>query len=220
MKRMLIAAIGCIIIASGIVLAEESENKSTVPGGTCEMGMPMSGGCGGCGMGMPVKGEEHFKMQGEMKRGGFQGMRGHFGMPGKMRHGGFNKQGCMCGGKMGTMRGCPFLNIMTDEQKEQAKKMRIEHQRKMIAFEAEIKTVRLDIMELMSNDNPDEKKISDKVDQLSAAMGKIKKEQLGMFIKMKKMLTPEQLKKIKEFKKGYMGKDKGKDKKQNKEEKK
>lgn len=120
----------------------------------------------------------------------------------EMRHGG----GYMGGSKMEMMLPKQILNILTDEQKTAIKKMNMEHQRQMIVLEAEIKTLRLDIKELMDSDNPDEKKINDKIDQMSVVLGKIEKAKIGMFIKMKKTLTPEQIKKMKELKKERMGK--------------
>lgn len=121
---------------------------------------------------------------------------------------GMNCKGCKGCGNNGMMMAMPFMNIMTDAQKAEMKKMHIDHQKEMIALGAELKTIKLDIMSIMDSENIDEKTLNSKIDQASAVTAKIEKAQVGMMIKMKKMLTPEQVKKIKEMKNEHMNKTK------------
>lgn len=91
-----------------------------------------------------------------------------------------------------------MFNIFTPEQKDKAKNIRFEHQKNLVAIEAEIKTIKLDMMNLISAENPNEAAISKKIDELYQTKAKEKKENIKFFLTLKRMLTPEQSQKIKD----------------------
>lgn len=94
-----------------------------------------------------------------------------------------------------------MIQIMTPEQKEEFKKIKLEHDRNLIAIEAEVKNIQLDLKTLIISDIPDENLIYKKIDELALAKSKIEKEKVKLRIKTRKMLSPEQIDQLKEKRK-------------------
>lgn len=83
------------------------------------------------------------------------------------------------------------LNL-TKEQKDQIDKFRLDHQREVIDLRASIKKNRLDIEELLKNQNLDEGKIRSLVSKNSELQAKVKESALNMWLKAYKILDEKQ----------------------------
>jgi len=84
------------------------------------------------------------------------------------------------------------LNL-SDQQQEQLQDMRLANQKEMIPLRADIKLLRLELQELISND-ASRSEIDNKIDQISEARKAIQKKRVGHRLDMRQVLTPEQRK--------------------------
>ncbi len=85
------------------------------------------------------------------------------------------------------------LNL-TDEQKKEMQKLRIDLQRKNIPIQSQIRLARLDIREQMAADKPDKAKIEKLMKQVSDLQLQVKMNGLDHMFAVRNILTPEQLK--------------------------
>lgn len=85
------------------------------------------------------------------------------------------------------------LNL-TDQQKEQIRKLRTDMQRTRIEQSAKVRLARLDMRELMAADSPDRSAIERKMREVSDLELKLKMAQLDNHLAVQKILTPEQRK--------------------------
>ncbi len=90
-------------------------------------------------------------------------------------------------------RGLERLNL-TDEQKKETQKLRLDLQRKNIPIQSQIRLARLDIREQMSVDMPDKAKIEKLMKQVSDLQLQVKMNGLDHMFAVRNILTPEQLK--------------------------
>jgi Spy/CpxP family protein refolding chaperone len=89
------------------------------------------------------------------------------------------------------------LNL-TDQQKLDMQKLRIEMQRKNIPLQSQIRLARLEIQQLMLADKPDRAKLEKWMREVSDLQLQIKLNGLDHMFAMKNLLTPEQQKLWKE----------------------
>lgn len=71
--------------------------------------------------------------------------------------------------------------------------------REKLDIRHEIEKNRLDLEQLMSADKPNEAAIFSKLEKISALELKLKKNRVGLMLKVKAILTPEQWEKLQEF---------------------
>lgn len=86
---------------------------------------------------------------------------------------------------------------LSDEQKEQQRKIKIDYQKKRIPLQASLKLARIDLKELMRDDAP-QTKIYKSVDKVHGISGKLFKLRIRQRMEMRKVLTTEQKKLMKE----------------------
>lgn len=86
---------------------------------------------------------------------------------------------------------------LSDEQKEQRRKIKIDYQKKRIPLQASLKLARIDLKELMRDDAP-QTKIYKSVDKVHGINGKLFKLRIQQRMEMRKVLTTEQKKLMKE----------------------
>jgi Spy/CpxP family protein refolding chaperone len=101
-----------------------------------------------------------------------------------------------------TARAGNDLNL-TDQQKTDMAKLRIEMQKKNTPLQSQIKLARLEIQQLALADNPDRAKIEKQMKEISDLELKVKLNALDHHFAVNKILTPEQQKIWKE-KRGEM----------------
>jgi len=89
---------------------------------------------------------------------------------------------------------------LTDAQVEKLKSMKLERGKRAIKEKANLKTLELELRDLMSKDEIDVKAVDRKIDQIASQRAKIHKAQVHAMLDAKKVLTPEQKKKLKESK--------------------
>jgi Spy/CpxP family protein refolding chaperone len=88
------------------------------------------------------------------------------------------------------------LNL-TDEQKEQIHKIKLEYQKKRIPLEAELKLARIELEELIRQ-GESEKKIGEAVEKVNGLRGKLFSLKINQRLDMSKLLTEEQKEKLKD----------------------
>ncbi len=90
-------------------------------------------------------------------------------------------------------RAADKLNL-TDDQKKQMEKLRLDLQKKNIPLQSQIRLARLDIREQMMADKPDRAKIEKLMRQVSDLQLQVKVNGLDHMLAVRNLLTPEQLK--------------------------
>jgi Spy/CpxP family protein refolding chaperone len=94
------------------------------------------------------------------------------------------------------------LNL-TDQQKKDMQKLRIEMEKKNTPLASQIRLARLEIQQLMLSDNPDKAKIEKQMKEVSDLELKMKLNGLDHAFAMKNILTPEQQKIWRENRGGF-----------------
>lgn len=88
---------------------------------------------------------------------------------------------------------------LTNEQVEKIKSLKYSVEKSLIKEEADIKTLALDIKEALGKDEVDIAAVNKLIDQKYTLKAQKTKEEIGAYVNLKKILTPEQLKKLKEM---------------------
>jgi Spy/CpxP family protein refolding chaperone len=117
-------------------------------------------------------------------------------------------QGCFMGGH-GKSHGGGVKHLLqmrealdlTDAQVDKLKAIRKESAKKKISHEAEMKTIRLEMEDLLSNENVDRKKVDSLIDKIGKLHGEMQKLSIHARLDSKNVLTADQKKKMKELKK-------------------
>jgi Spy/CpxP family protein refolding chaperone len=105
-------------------------------------------------------------------------------------------------GAQGGMGFGPALSRELDLTAEQREKVRAAHereQRKAIQARAEIQLAALDLRKLMRAEKPDARAIDAQIDKLSAMRAALQKSHVATMLEIRASLTPEQQKKLREF---------------------
>ena len=87
---------------------------------------------------------------------------------------------------------------LTDEQRNQVEKLRTEYQKQQISQRSKLQTSQLDLRQLMRSDNPDKAAIEKKINEASQLGAQARIARFNQMLSMKKILTPEQQKMLRE----------------------
>ena len=85
---------------------------------------------------------------------------------------------------------------ISDGQASQIEQIFVEHRMKLIDWVADLQKQELKLETYLDADQPDEAQVSNQVDQVVAARGKLEKENALMMLDMRRVLTPDQWKKL------------------------
>lgn len=88
---------------------------------------------------------------------------------------------------------------LTDAQKEQFQKIRLQAHKQRIEQRAKMQLARLELRELVQAANPDQKLIDAKITDISKLQETILRHRIATHMEMQKVLTPEQRKKAQEL---------------------
>ena len=88
---------------------------------------------------------------------------------------------------------------LTDDQVERLHKIGIDAEKASIQNRANLELGHLELRELLRADNPDRDAIMKKLDEVNSLHGQMEKQRVGTLLDARAVLTPEQLKKVKEF---------------------
>jgi len=81
---------------------------------------------------------------------------------------------------------------LTPEQTEKISALRIDHQKETIDLRADLQKKRLDLRTLMMAAEPDQKKINAVIEEMGALRTQLQKQRVSHWLKVQKILTPEQ----------------------------
>jgi Spy/CpxP family protein refolding chaperone len=88
---------------------------------------------------------------------------------------------------------------LTDQQKQQLDKVFYDHRMKLIDFQADLEKQDLKLQTLLDEDTPNESQVSTQVDQELAAKSKLEREFTMMNLDLRKVLTVDQWRKLKDM---------------------
>ena len=86
---------------------------------------------------------------------------------------------------------------LSDEQVRKISQTYFDHKLKLIDLQADLEKQELRLQPLMDVDQPDESKVGAQIDLISAARGKLEKENALMMLDIRRWLSVEQWKKLK-----------------------
>jgi len=84
---------------------------------------------------------------------------------------------------------------LTDEQKSAIRDLAFKTKRAGIEVKAKLQVARLDLAQLMNADTPDTKAIDAKIAEISQLQTRLMRNRIEFLLGVRKLLTPEQLKK-------------------------
>jgi protein CpxP len=85
---------------------------------------------------------------------------------------------------------------ISDGQAQQIEQIFIDHRMKLIDWMADLQKQELKLESALNADSPDEGQVSFQVDQVVAARGKLEKENALMMLNIRRVLSPDQWKKL------------------------
>ena len=91
-----------------------------------------------------------------------------------------------------------FLGL-SDDQVARLHKIGVDAEKASIQTRADLELKHIELRELLRADNPDRDAIMGKLDEVNALRGKMEKQHVETLLDARGVLTPEQLKKVKEF---------------------
>jgi len=98
---------------------------------------------------------------------------------------------------------------LTDQQKEELSKLRLENQKEMIKLRAELQTLQLDLKALLEPREPDKAKVNALIDKISTLRNEMMKKRIDFSLKKRAIFTDEQWEKMRKrkgaFRFGRMG---------------
>jgi Spy/CpxP family protein refolding chaperone len=188
--KIAISTMGFMIFLAAAIVTKAQDAPPPPPG--AEPGMHMQQG-GPHGWGDGPRGFEHDGGEGfgHHEGRGFGGGE-HGGM-----HGGFGG-----GEHLIQMAENPHVRMflgLTDDQVQRLHQIGVDSEKASIQNRADMELKHLELRELLRSDNPDHDAIMSKLDEVNATRGKIEKQRVETFLNARGVLTPEQLKKVKEF---------------------
>jgi len=98
---------------------------------------------------------------------------------------------------------------LSDEQVKKISQTFLDHKLKLIDLQADLEKQELHLQPLMDIDQPDESKVGSQIDLISAARGKLEKENALMMLDIRRWLSAEQWKKLKSLESTEEGRGKG-----------
>ena len=87
---------------------------------------------------------------------------------------------------------------LTPQQQSQMKELKFQHQTRMIDIRHDMQLKMLDLKRELSKDNPSQTALDSLVDQITAIRAKMMKERFAHMLAVKKILTPEQWRMVKD----------------------
>jgi protein CpxP len=127
------------------------------------------------------------------------------GMAGKVFH--RPGPGSMGGGMFGTWwKNSETVKAieLSDDQAKQIESKFLAHKLKLVDLRADLEKKELELRPLVDADQPDEAKVSAQIDQVVAARGRLEKEATMMNLDIRRVLTVDQWKKLKEYQQQLM----------------
>jgi Spy/CpxP family protein refolding chaperone len=88
---------------------------------------------------------------------------------------------------------------LTDEQATRLRQIMVETEKTTIKTKADLAVRRIELRELLMADNPDQTAVIKKVQEVSALTGQLMQQHAQALLSAKTILTPEQRKKLREF---------------------
>ena len=88
---------------------------------------------------------------------------------------------------------------LTDDQVARLSQIKVETEKAAIKTKADIAVQRIELRELLKADNPDRDTVMKKVQEVSDLTGQLMQEHVQALLSAKTILTPEQQKKLREF---------------------
>ncbi len=85
---------------------------------------------------------------------------------------------------------------LSDNQGQQIEQIFVDHRMRLIDWVAALQKQELKLESALDADQPDEAQVSNQVDQVVAARGKLEKEHALMMLNIRRVLTPDQWKKL------------------------
>jgi Spy/CpxP family protein refolding chaperone len=89
------------------------------------------------------------------------------------------------------------LNLNND-QKSQIEKLRAEFQKQQIAQRAKVQTARVELRQVLRAENPDKSAIEKKINEVAQLNAQLQTARVNHLLNVRKVLTPEQQKMIRE----------------------
>ncbi len=186
--KIAIATLGFMIFLGAAIVSKAQDAPPPPPdpeqGGPVHPGGPHEWGGGPRGFG----------------HDGGEGFRGHEGFGG-WEHGGMH-HGFGGGEGLTRLAENPHLRAfldLTDDQVQRLHQIGVESEKASIQNRADMELKHLELRELLRADNPDHDAIMSKLDEVNATRGKIEKQRMEAMLNARSVLTPDQLKKLKEF---------------------
>jgi len=90
---------------------------------------------------------------------------------------------------------------LTEQQREELTKLRLENQKEMIKLRADLKVLQLDLKTLLDAKEPDKAKVYAQVDKINNLRNEMTKKRIDFSLKTRTILTPEQWEKMKHLRK-------------------
>jgi len=94
---------------------------------------------------------------------------------------------------------------LTDQQKEEMAKLRLENEKEMIKLRADLRVLQLDLKTLLDAKEPDKAKVYAQIDKINNLRNEMTKKRIDFSLKRRAILTPEQWEKIKHLKEPLLG---------------
>lgn len=88
---------------------------------------------------------------------------------------------------------------LTDQQKSKIREVRMAAKKEMVRLRADAKIARIELEESMHQPNPKPTEVKAKVAAINNVRGKLLEKRVDLRLEMKKILTPEQQEKAREF---------------------
>ncbi len=95
------------------------------------------------------------------------------------------------GSEKGMHGGACWMESLTDEQKAKAAKMRLEYKKAKSLLKAQIKVKKVELVTLVTEDNPDQPAIDKKIDEILALKKQKMQKKYAYKIALRNMLSPE-----------------------------
>jgi Spy/CpxP family protein refolding chaperone len=88
---------------------------------------------------------------------------------------------------------------LSDDQVKRVEQAYLNHRLKLVDLRADLDKQELQLGPLLDADQPDEQKVASQIDLITAARGRLEKENAMMMLAIRRVLTVEQWKKLQSF---------------------
>lgn len=99
---------------------------------------------------------------------------------------------------------------LTSEQQEKLRKLFLDSKKEDIRTKADLQILKLELGDLLEQDNPNVKQVDKKIDEMTKLQSKMMKSKIHALLEGKKILTDEQIEKIKTLLRERMSERRGK----------